>query len=151
MWPIVVFDYTSWITRYPEFAKVSSATATLFFQDATLSCDNTDASPIPSGTPGFIRDRLLNMLTAHIAALSARAAMGIGFVGHIDSATQGSVSVTVKLDDSKIPPYFAQTPYGMMFWQASAPYRLSIYAAPCYPMASPFNLLFGVNWPGPYQ
>lgn len=118
----VSFNYSTWITRYPELSTVTEPLATLYFQEATLYCDNTGASKITNeGT----RATMLNMLTAHIAALNS-VALGKTFsdpVGKLSSATQGSVSASF---DNQIPgtaAWYAMTKYGMAYWQASAPYR----------------------------
>lgn len=144
---VVVFNYATWVLRYPEFGAVSSGTAQLYFNEAQQFCDNSDCSPAPAGAPNFTRDTLLNMLTAHIAALAARSAAGNGVVGRIDAATQGSVNLHLAYEAPGSASWFTQTPYGAAFWQASAPYRLSVYAAPpCFP--APFGIGFpnGAGW-----
>lgn len=131
---IVVFDYTTWSTRYPEFTgAVDENRAALFFAEAGLYLDNTDGSPVQDVT---IRSMLLGMLTAHIAALSGALEPGgvpSGMVGRISSASEGSVSVTA---DSGLAPgtaaWFQQTSYGLSFWQATKSVRSARYvpAAP---------------------
>ena len=127
----VVFDYTAWTARYPEFATVASATAQLYFNEATLYLDNSTASIVQDGSPGGQRATLLNMLTAHIAALASAQ-----MVGRIASATQGSV--TVATDYGAQPgtaAWFNQTKYGAQYWSAVAMFRTMQYA--CNP--GPFN------------
>jgi hypothetical protein len=76
------------------------------------------------------RALLLNMLTAHLAALYA----GVNgqspspLVGRINTATEGSVSVGAAMDG--VPgtaAWFLQTKYGASFWQATARYRTMRY------------------------
>lgn len=126
----VTFSYDSWIARYPEFATVSEATATEYFAEAGLYCDNTAESPVQDATQLLM---LLNMVTAHIAALNA----GINgqpaspLVGRISQATEGSVSVTSEmLLQPGSAAWFQQTKYGAGFWAATMQYRSFQYRAP---------------------
>lgn len=131
---VAVFDHAAWILRYPEFkGAVDVSRAALFFAEAGLYLDNTDASPVQDVAARLM---LLNMLTAHIAALSGALepdGKPSGMVGRISSASEGSVSVSA---DSGLQPgtaaWFQQTGYGLSFWQATKPYRMARYvpAAP---------------------
>lgn len=132
--PVAVFDYAAWVARYPEFqGAVDASRAALFFAEAGLHLNNTDASPV---TDVMTRLVLLNMLTAHIAALSGALepdGKPSGIVGRVTSATEGSVSVSI--DSGLVPgtaPWFQQTSYGLSFWQATRAYRSATYvpAAP---------------------
>lgn len=131
-----VFNYAAWAARYPEFAGVDEALANLYFAEASLYCDNSDASPVTDLT---VRLLLLNMLTAHIAALAGAGGRSADQVGRVSSATEGSVSVT--LDAGALPgsaAWFQQTQYGMAFWQASRGYRSAVYVpAPAYVFERP--------------
>ncbi len=131
---IVAFDYAGWSARYPELAaSVSEATATLYFAEAQLYCDNSDCSPIGDASVGGERYMLLNMVTAHIAALNAplNGKPSSPLVGRIASATEGSVTVQAQMD---YPPgtaqWWQQTKYGAAFWGATAKYRRAFYAPP---------------------
>jgi hypothetical protein len=143
---IAVFDYTAWITRYLEFGAVSDAQAALFFAEAGLYLDNTDCSPVQDVTTRLM---MLNMLTAHIAALSgALNPNGIpdGKVGRVSSATEGSVSISVDLNlQPGTAAWFSQTPYGFAFWQASKGARSATYVAPVPYCFEPRGGYFG--WP----
>lgn len=126
--PVVVFDYASWAVRYPELGgSINSSIAQLFFNEATLYCDNTDCSPVIDIGQ---RTVFLNMLTAHIAALNGfiNGQAPSTIVGRISSASEGSVSVQTQND---YPPgcvqWYQQTRYGSAYWAASAPYRLAAY------------------------
>ena len=74
---------------------------------------------------------LLNMLTAHIAALNAPLGgqPSSPLVGRVSNATEGTVTVAT---DNQYPPgsvqWYQQTKYGAAFWAASAQYRTAIYA-----------------------
>jgi|APMI01.1.fsa_nt_gi hypothetical protein len=128
---VAVFDYAAWVARYPEFGAVSEQRAALFFAEAGLYLDNTDASPVQDANRRLL---YLNMLTAHIAALSgALEASGKpnGLVGRVSSASEGSVSVSTEL--GLVPGsavWFQQTSYGLSFWQATKGYRSAVYVAP---------------------
>lgn len=132
---VAVFDYTAWTTRYPEFAgAVDANRAALFFAEAGIYLDNTDCSPVADVT---LRLMLLNMLTAHIAALAGALEPGgvpTGMVGRVSSASEGSVSVATDL--GAVPgsaAWYAQSQYGFAFWQATKWLRSARYvAAPPY-------------------
>ena len=118
----VVFNYTAFSTRYPEFSKIPEARMQAYFDESTLYCDPTGSSRVASEGQ---RLTLLNMLTAHIAALND-STLGKGAtdpVGRISSVTQGSESSSF---DNALPgtaAWFQATKYGVAFWQATAMYR----------------------------
>lgn len=131
---VVVFDYPSWIARYPEFVAVAQPQAQRFFDEACIYCDNTPCSPIPIPP----RDTYLDMLTAHIAALNGglnqggtiAAGDGIGVVGRISNASEGSVSIGTDYPMSGDGPnaaWYNQTRYGAAYWIATAQYRTFRY------------------------
>lgn len=143
---VAVFNYRDWLARYPEFGAVSERRAALFFAEAGLYLDNSDASPV--GDVGR-RLMLLNMLTAHIAALNGGLEADgspSGTVGAITSATEGSVSVS--FDSGLQPgtaPWFRQTQYGLSFWQATRGLRLAFYVPGPNPNFEPRGGL-GYSW-----
>ena len=119
----VVFNYTAWSNRYPEFLEIPVIRVQGYFDEACLFCDPTATSRI---TNEGQRLTLLNMLTAHIAALND-AALGKSAtdpVGRVSSVTQGSESASFDNMLPGIAAWFAQTKYGMSYWQATAPYRM---------------------------
>lgn len=125
---IVSFDFAGWAARYPELAgAVTPQIAQQYFNEAQLYCDNSPCSPIRDASQRAI---LLNMVTAHIAALNAplNGQPSSQIVGRITNAAQGSVSVAAQMD---VPPgsaqWFAQTKYGAAFWAATAAYRTMHY------------------------
>lgn len=145
--PAVTFDYAAFVARYPEFGAIGQVLAQAYFDDAGAYCENDACNPAfgitvyNGSTPMTLLARLLNMLTAHIAFLSApRDAQGnpaasgsppSPLVGRISSAAEGSVNVSVELGESGSPSeaFFSQTSYGLAFWQASAQFRTARYAA----------------------
>lgn len=128
---IVTFDPAAFTARYPEFASVQSTVLGLYFAEATMHLDNTDSSRVSDVGQ---RTVLLNMLTAHIAAMNGCGANGqgaSGMVGRINSASEGSVSVSSEYaaPTNGTMAWFIQTPYGAAYWAATASYRTMQYVA----------------------
>ena len=136
---VVTFDYITWVLRYPELATVAQPLAQMFFGEATLYCNNTPTSPIRDVNQ---RAPLLNMVTAHIAALNGQPSSPL--VGRINSASEGSVSVQTQME---FPPgsaqWFNQTKYGAAFWQATVQFRTMRYVANPARPTDPFALRRG--------
>lgn len=99
--------------------------------------NNTDNSRVSDvGQRGV----LLNMLTAHIAALNSgvNGNAPSGLVGRISSASQGSVSVSADMGPTtNSEAWYQQTKYGAAYWQATAPYRTAIYVPGASPSGYP--------------
>ena len=129
----VVFDYTAWNARYPEFAGTvaNQAAAQPFFNEACLYLDNTGSSPITDDSVGGQRSLILNMITAHIAYMAVgvtAGASGSQLVGRISDAAEGSVSVrTDNQYPQGSPQWYQQTRYGSAAWAAMAPFRMFNY------------------------
>lgn len=129
--PAVEFNVERFRVRYPEFSNVSDELLEEYFIEAGLYLDNTDRSIVRDLK---IRERLLWMLTAHIAMLYVGTASGAGgtggqgLAGRVTNAREGSVSVSVDAGPTtEQSAWFMQTPYGMQFWRATSPYRRAIY------------------------
>jgi hypothetical protein len=141
---VVVFDYSAWALRYPELASsVTQPLAQQYFDEAQLYCDNTPCSPVQNLPQRAV---LLNMLTAHIAALNApfSGQASSPLVGRIGSATEGSVSVQTTLDmPAGSAQWFAQTKYGLAFWQATAQFRTMHYVPGPVPPIDPWAARYG--------
>ena len=137
---VVVFDPTGFRARYPEFAAVSYSVLGMLFTEATGILNNGDASYV-ADLP--TRAMLLNMLVAHIAKLGGLAAGDNGqpgLVGRIQSASQGSVSVSTGAyggTPNASLAYLSQTPYGAAYYQQVAKYRAprTIPGRSCSPSA----------------
>ena len=167
----VVFDYQWFQRRYLTIAEwCDPDTAEEYFALATVFLDNRDAggaTPAWSandmiifdyfGYPGSrmsfspvqdipTRQRLLGLLTAHIATLFAplNGVPSPTFVNRISSASEGSVSVSYDIPTVAGAEWFTLTKYGWMFWQATAVYRTFRYI----PGRQPFRQLGGAG--GPY-
>lgn len=131
----VVFNYTAWVARYPEFSAVGQPLAQAYFDEATLYFANCGWTASLPQAP-----TLLNMLTAHLAWLyaprdlngnpSATGQAASPLVGRISTASEGSVSVSTELNASGSPSesFFTQTKYGFSFWQATAQFRTMRYS-----------------------
>lgn len=131
---IAAFDYNAWILRYPEFSAVPRPTAEAYFAEAGIYWRNDGTGPVSTVTSQAL---LMNMMTAHIAALYSQAqgdpSPGAPKdpntpVGAVTNASQGSISVAVAAD---YPPgsvqWYKQTKYGLSFWTATTPYRMFRY------------------------
>lgn len=124
---VAAFDSAVFLARYPEFGAIPMLRLQSFFDEAGIYLDNTDNSPVSNVAR---RRVLLNMITAHIAALNgALSETGEAMpVGIVNSATEGSVSVSF---ESVFQPgtagWYAQTQYGAAFWQATMNYRRFMY------------------------
>jgi hypothetical protein len=144
---VVTFSYADWSAAYPELAaSVTQGQVQGYFNQAQLYCDNTPQSLITDASPGGIRETLLNMVTAHIAALNAplNGQPSSPLVGRISSGTQGSVSVQTQFDVAPgSAQWFAQTKYGAAYWQATTQYRSMRYVPgpqPFRPGRTPWRL-----------
>lgn len=145
---VVEFVPADFRVLYPQFTNppVTDAMLQNYFLLATLVINNSCASVVSDAVE---RERLLNLLVAHIATLvpiqpAAGAGSGASMVGPISSATEGSVSVAsgyaARVADDEA--WFAQTQYGFLVWQLIAQYRTFRYVAPaqcCGPAGA---------WPG---
>ena len=129
---VVVFVYATWAAQYPELSgSIASGQAQGYFNQACMYLDNTPCSPVTDASAGGRRETILYMLTSHIAKMVATIngqAPG-GVVGRVNSASQGSVSVSSELNVPMSAAWFSQTSYGLMAYQALAPYRTALYVA----------------------
>lgn len=127
---VVQFSYAQWSALFPAFsATVNQAQAESYFTIATTIHRNDGGGPVNNAAQQL---NLLNLLTAHVAALFAPQAPGqtpSTLVGRINSATQGSVSVQAAYSNnvSEQMAWYIQTQYGAMYWTATAPFRTMRY------------------------
>lgn len=147
---IVQFDDAEFIASYPEFTGIAAPAAQTQFNGATLLLDNSCASRVQDANK---RMQLLYMLTAHLCTLNTGTDDGAGnvsppqgIVGRIDSATEGSVTVSAQYASlvGQSLAFFAQTKYGALFWQATASYRTMHYVGP--PLTGPNGPGFPFQW-----
>lgn len=136
----VTFDYATWAGQYPEFNQtVTSGQAQADFNQACLYLDNTPMSLVTDSSVGGRRETILYQITSHIAQL-LQGSLGqpaSQLVGQVTGATQGSVTVGVAEMKPESAAWWAQTKYGLLAWQALAPYRTALYVpAPQIPLAA---------------
>ncbi len=128
---VVEFDAAAFKALYPEFATVADAVLDGYFLIATIFLNNSCCSVVKDAN---IRELLLNLLVAHIAALfsGVNGQPPSGLVGRVDKAQEGTVSVSASYasEMSMSEAYFTQTKYGAAFWQATTAYRMFHYVAP---------------------
>lgn len=144
---IVVFDPTEFKAAYPAFATVADGLLEGDFAVAEMFLNNSCCSVVRDANR---RQLLLYMVTAHVAYLlqGENGKPPSGIVGRINQATEGSVSVGAAYvnDMSMTEAYFSQSPYGVMFWTATANYRSFHYVAP--PQSGCFGRGPGFYGPG---
>jgi hypothetical protein len=139
---VAVFDYAFWATVYPEFSNIVEAQADECFNLATLYLDNTPISAVPltNATGQPVRIRILGMITAQVAQLMYGSTIQpiSPLVGRVSNAAEGSVSVATELNTPVSAAWFTQTRYGLMAWQALAPYRIARYVPPPWNVWQPW-------------
>lgn len=124
---VAVFNSAVFLGRYPEFTAAYNANPALFaamFAEAGLYLNNTDCSVVQDVN---LRGVLLNMLTAHIAFIGGvlTADGQPKPVGMVTGASQGTVSAqfSYPITQPGSGEWFAQSAYGIAFWQATTCYR----------------------------
>lgn len=116
---VVTFDPQQFTTIYPQFANLSAEVLQNYFDMACLLCDNTTKSPVKNLQE---RATLLYLLTCHIATLKQNGTDMT--VGILTAATEGKVNIS--LTPFADANWYMTTKCGMMYWQATAKYRVGI-------------------------
>jgi hypothetical protein len=147
---VVVFDPAAFKTAFPSFATLADAALSMAFQLATLQLNNSCGSRVCDAPT---RELLLNLLVAHIAALTygENGNPPSGLVGRVNHAQEGSVSVGTDFGTmDRGQAYYAQTQWGAMFWQSTARFRTMVYIpAPIVCADVPYpGAYFGGYWGG---
>jgi hypothetical protein len=125
--PLVTFDYGLWSAAYPELAcSITEPQTEQYVLMVPPFLDITGCGEITDPTQATF---LLNLLVAHIAALfgSINGNPSSQLTGRISTASEGSVSVSTEMKIGEAGAWFSQTKYGLMFWAATARYRLARY------------------------
>lgn len=124
---VAVWNQLMFLARYPEFTASVNANPTLYaslFAEAGLYLNNTDCSPVQNVNT---RTVLLNMITAHIAFIGGQlTADGQPRpVGRVTAAGEGAVNASFDYPTAQpgSGEWFAQSQYGIAFWQATTCYR----------------------------
>ncbi|MFP3277751.1 MAG: DUF4054 domain-containing protein [Paraburkholderia sp.] len=127
---VVTFDPAAFRAAFPAFAGQSDDTLNGYFASACVFLNNSPASVVQDLT---VRAQLLNYITAHIAFLMGRASAGDGsqaaLVGQMTGATEGTVNATFAQVQAQNAAFWAQSQYGLLFWQMALPYRTFRYFA----------------------
>ncbi len=131
---VVTFDANVFKALYPEFSTVLAAALNLNFAYAEFILNNTCRSIVVDANK---RETLLNVLVAHLTALlqGVNGQPPSGVVGRINSASQGTVSMTAEFLATLNEQWYLQTQWGALFWQLTAQYRTFRYIpapAQCY-------------------
>lgn len=128
MGAVATFSFIAFAARYREFATLDTTLAESYFAEASLYHANDGTGPVRDPAQQAL---LMNMVTAHIAALNALdddSDPKSPLVGRISNASEGSVSVAVQND---YPPgtaqWWQQSKYGSSYWAATAGYRTMRY------------------------
>lgn len=139
---VFVFNYANWVSYYPELSQVTEMQANGYFYRAQNQIDNTPQSIIPVCENGYSpRGVLLNLCTAHIAALNAsfNGQAPNPLVGRINVATEGSVTVNTAYEVANASAqWFIQTKYGAECWEGLSPYRAARYLPPARNRLNPY-------------
>jgi hypothetical protein len=148
--PAIAFNPAVFTGRYPEFLAAYNANPSLFasfFAEAGLYVNNTSLSVVQD--LGKL-ELFLNMVTAHIAFLAGTlSADGQARpVGRVSGASQGSVSA--QFDYPATQPgsgeWFAQSQYGIAFWQATSCYRGMQYSPQPTRVEGFTGTRMGIQW-----
>jgi hypothetical protein len=141
----VVFEPAAFKISYPAFATVDDSVLQGYFDLATLFLNNRCGSRVANGT---IRERLLNLIVAHLAALFSgeNGQPRTGVVGRLASATEGTVTGQFQYSSevSESEAFWIQTQYGATYWALTATYRTAVYV----PNA---RRAFGFGYRNPYD
>ena len=123
---IVEFNPAEFRSYYPKFTidKVSDAQLESDFMLATTFIDNTENSRFPYDPVRRIYDRkeILYLFVCHLATMGL---WDVGQSGAVNSATEGSVSVSYgEFNGTPNAAWFNQTPCGRTLWMMLRPYAL---------------------------
>lgn len=123
----VTFDSDAFLALFPEFDSINVERMAMYFRLATRYLNPSDSSLISDEE---VRRDALYLLTAHITKLNAgsNGQAASGMVGRVNSATQGSVTVSTDYaPGTNARAWYDQTPYGAQYWAMTAPYRALRY------------------------
>lgn len=123
----VIFNYTIFQALFPALATVTQPVAQAYFSQAGLYHDNTGVGEPQDPTTQL---GLMNLMTAHLIAryVTINGVAPSGLIGPISNASEGSVSVGVKVPEvTGTQAWLLTTTYGFDYWYATAPYRTMRY------------------------
>lgn len=131
---IVTFDPSIFTDadHYPEFVAVPTGQLNFNFLRAQLLLNNSCGSRVCDANA---RETMLDLLVAHLTFLTNGIPPNTpapGIVGRINSATEGSVSVSAEYSSnvSQSEAFYIQSKYGALYWEMTAQYRTGVYIPP---------------------
>lgn len=144
---VVQFNYLHFITAFPEFAAVDPDALQGYWDEACVLFRNDLTSPEQDPVH---RREILELMTAHVAALFAPAPFGRGggTVGRVTSRSVGGVSVSYEgfTGASGTETWWLQTQYGAKVWRVLAPYRAMHYLPPYFSHLPRRGSTYPYNW-----
>jgi Protein of unknown function (DUF4054) len=126
MGAVASFVYADWSALFPEFGTtVTQPQATALFSIAVPAYINNSGGGPVNDLP--TQTYLTYLVLAHLAQLQYGSSKqdASALVGHIDSAAEGSVNVSVSYEASKNQQFWTQTQYGAMYWEATKRFRVA--------------------------
>lgn len=127
---IADLNIEEWRARYPEYSNLSDVQIEDLLVDATDYLENTAQCIIQNLDK---RKRLLYLLAAHLAYINypdAQGNGGSGFVGRVERATEGTVTVDSGIKNAPFgAEFFLQSKYGFEFWQRIRVYVMGFYVS----------------------
>lgn len=112
---VVSFDPDEFREIYPQYADYTAAQLQFYFAQAELIVDNSEGSKVPFYPPKVMtRKIILYTIMCHFAELALR---GMGSVGTISSASEGSVSVGYTTQQTTSNAWWGQTQCGLTAWE----------------------------------
>lgn len=123
---VVRFVPSDFRESFPEFESVADPRLQLQFNNATLLLNNSCGSYVCDAA---LREHLLNLLTAHLAALfdGVNGQPPSGAVGRVSRATEGSVTAELDFSATNTEAFYVQTQWGALYWAATARFRSFVY------------------------
>lgn len=149
----VTFDPAAFQAAFPEFAALSAGQVTAYYTMGLTFQKNDGTGPVNDANTQLTG---LQLLTAHVATLFAQSQGDPNPgspkdantpVGRVSEASQGSVRVRTELpaNMAAASAWFAQTKYGLMWWQMMAQYRTARFVGGRNPLGAPLPTFGG--WP----
>jgi hypothetical protein len=127
----IPFDYDEFISRFPEFGALPESQAQEYWDQACVMFRNDGSSPEQDEGQ---RRVILDVLTAHMAALFALPPIGRGGIGAMVGVTTSKSVNGVSVGNSGLLPGFtgtrawlAMTQYGLKYLALTAGYRAFHY------------------------
>jgi hypothetical protein len=134
----VAFVYADWVAAFPMYVSVPQAAVTGFILSSAESyCRNDGGGPVDDPATQL---NLLWLMVAHLVQLTYPngTSQSVGPVGRVSAAGEGSVHVAMEFPTTPNNAWFLQTPWGALFWQMTAGYRMGLYKPRLTPKINPW-------------